>query len=267
MQSSRETALQPQRTCQTKMWSPLLHFRLLSCLFIVSVQAQDTITSAPAPGPSTPAILRPSSGETVTVGEPYTISWTPPPPPDAPLAIELFGKVGYISGILPETTSCDGWLINTECDKFNITIPSGATSYVWNVTPPYDHFWTSSTAMSFRLGVYPDILEYAELPETEAPWYMRAEFVLTQVTTTSTTRSTSTSTSMTTTTTGSTATTSASTTVPGEPDTTSIPSTTTGGSPAASEVPTDMAVPLLPGVLGGWNIALLMGGGWMFFAL
>ncbi|KAL5343476.1 hypothetical protein BJX70DRAFT_354254 [Aspergillus crustosus] len=119
----------------------LLHVISIIVAVTVPALAQETttigpITSAPAPGPSTAAILRPSSGEIITIGKPYTISWSPPPPPGGPLALELHGRVSYLVSITPETTVCDGWLINTECDKFNVSIPSSSTSFVWNLTKP-----------------------------------------------------------------------------------------------------------------------------------
>jgi hypothetical protein len=95
--------------------------------YAVSIQAQQTrtgtITPPPVREPSAPAIIRPSSGETITVGEPYTISWSDPPPPEEELAIELFGRVNSIYRLLPEAISCDGWLINTECDKIECLHP------------------------------------------------------------------------------------------------------------------------------------------------
>lgn len=110
----------------------LVAFAYIPCFLALPAlaqQASETITPAPSATPSTAGILRPSSGETITVGEPYTIRWTPPPFDTGPLAIELFGRVNSIHRILPNTTSCDGWLINTQCDKLDVNISSGSTSY------------------------------------------------------------------------------------------------------------------------------------------
>ena len=110
----------------------LVSFAYIPCFLALPAlaqQASETITPAPSATPSTAGILRPSSGETITVGEPYTIRWTPPPFDTGALAIELFGRVNSIYRILPNTTSCDGWLINTQCDKLDVNISSGSTSY------------------------------------------------------------------------------------------------------------------------------------------
>ena len=101
----------------------------LFALPALAQQTSETITPAPSATPSTAGIIRPSSGEIITVGKPYTVRWTPLPPESDPLAIELFGNVGGIYPLLPNTTTCAGWLINTKCDKLDVNISSGATSY------------------------------------------------------------------------------------------------------------------------------------------
>ncbi|KAL4872429.1 hypothetical protein BDV12DRAFT_193521 [Aspergillus spectabilis] len=232
---------------------------LLSCLYAASIQAQQTttgtVTPPPVPEPSTLAILRPSGGETITVGEPYTISWSDPPPPEGPLAIELFGRVNSIYRLLPETTSCDGWLINTECDKLNVSIPSGSTSYVWNLTAPYGFTGFVQDELSFHLGLYVDDLECGVLPETAAPWYWSAEFVLTYTSTT--TKITTTKTTIATISSSSSSTTTASGIIPetSDPEETDRPRSTVDGNDSG---PTDGAMSLVRGGLGLWNMAGLM---------
>ncbi|OJJ01176.1 hypothetical protein ASPVEDRAFT_40732 [Aspergillus versicolor CBS 583.65] len=166
----------------------------------IAQQTSETITTAPAT--PTAGILRPSSGETITVGQPYTVRWTPPPPEAGPLAIELFGWVNRISQILPNTTSCDGWLINTQCDKLDVNISSGSTSYVWDLSKPDDddRYRLPYEEMSLRMGIYEDNLSRGDLPRADAPWYLSASFALARETTTRTASTTTTTTASTTTT-------------------------------------------------------------------
>ncbi|KAL4877454.1 hypothetical protein BJY04DRAFT_126844 [Aspergillus karnatakaensis] len=231
--------------------------QVLSSLLAVSAQAiaQEStatgpITSAPVPEPTSPStagIIRPSSGETVTVGKPYTISWSDPPPPAGPLAIELFGDVSLLYSLAPESTGCDGWLINTECDKFNVSIPSGSTSFVWNLSKPYDYWRLLSDEEPYRLGLYVDNLEYAVLPETGAPWYWTVDFTIASESTTTTTTTRSTRTTETTTST-STSTESAEET--SEAEETDGP---TGSTDSEDPAPTDGAVSLFYGGIGTWS--------------
>ncbi|KAL4943032.1 hypothetical protein BDV06DRAFT_221641 [Aspergillus oleicola] len=161
------------------------NFRLFDCTFATT----------------TAAILRPSPGETIILGAPYTISWVPSPPNSGPLVVELFGNVGAIHGLGPNDISCDRWLINTECDKFDVDIPGGSTSYVWNLSKPYDYWRLLYDELPFTLGIYEDNLEYGELPETDAEWYWSEELTLAAEgtsTTSTTTRSGTTTTSTTT---------------------------------------------------------------------
>jgi hypothetical protein len=101
----------------------------LAISFLVTAGAAQTTTALPTA--TAPALLRPSSGEIIRINQIYTVEWTPPPP--GPLAIEVSGNrnghVGQIHSLLPDTWTCTGYIINTECRKLNITIPEGATSY------------------------------------------------------------------------------------------------------------------------------------------
>ncbi|KAL4800361.1 hypothetical protein BDV19DRAFT_352860 [Aspergillus venezuelensis] len=206
----------------------------------------------PSPAPTSAAILRPSAGETITVGAPYTISWSPPPANSGPLAIELLGKVGALWRVGPNDTTCDGWLINTECDKFDVDIPGGSTSYVWNLSAPYENWQLLYDELPFTMGLYEDSLERGELPKSDAGWYWSVEFTLaegessTTTTRSTTTRSTSTSTTTATSTAG--------------PDGTEMEdgSTTTGD--AGDATPTDGGNILGP----GWKVGFSLVVAWAF---
>ncbi|KAL2802761.1 hypothetical protein BJX63DRAFT_99386 [Aspergillus granulosus] len=188
-----------------------LAFPILAALLFLSSLAQETTTSAPTliasessppPPQTTGEILRPSPGETVTVGDLYTISWSPPPLPTGPLALEIKGTNAWIRPIL-DTTSCDGYAVNTHCDKFDVEIPAGSTSFVWNMTDPgtdslgvrVDH------GKAYRLGLYVDDLERGQIPNTAAEWYWSVSFTIAEppetTTMTSTTATTTTTASLT----------------------------------------------------------------------
>ncbi|KAL4950122.1 hypothetical protein BDW69DRAFT_202367 [Aspergillus filifer] len=167
--------------------------RLLTCtiafLYATGALAQTSTSAAssgPSPAPTAATILRPSTGEKITVGAPYTIFWSQPPANSGPLAIELFGNVGALWSLGPNDTTCDGWLMNTECDKFDVDIPAGSTSYVWNLSAPYETWRLLYDELPFTLGLYEDNLERGELPEEDAKWYWSVEFTLADETSSST---------------------------------------------------------------------------------
>lgn len=90
-----------------------------------------TLTATTTPtnfGTKPTTLLRPSANETITAGHPYTIRW-PKSTASGNLAIEVRSYAGRIDTFVPNSTTCDGWLINTECDKFNLSLPDGSTSY------------------------------------------------------------------------------------------------------------------------------------------
>jgi hypothetical protein len=57
-------------------------------------------------------IVRPSEGETITAGAPYTIKWNAPA--GDKISIELEDEDGYARSY---GALCDGWLINAYCGK------------------------------------------------------------------------------------------------------------------------------------------------------
>ncbi|KAL4969613.1 uncharacterized protein BDV14DRAFT_195876 [Aspergillus stella-maris] len=222
------------------MRNPYLLLCTITFLYGSRALAQTSTNTAspePSPAPTSAAIVRPSSGETITVGAPYTISWSPPPASSGPLAIELFGKVGALWRLGPNDTTCDGWLINTECDKFDVDIPAGSTSYVWNLSAPYENWQLLYDELPFTMGLYEDSLERGELPESDAEWYWSVEFMLAEgKSSTTTTRSTTTSS-----TTGTTATSTA------EPDGTEAEDGSSTTDDSGDAVPTDGGCVLAPG--------------------
>ncbi|KAL4884573.1 hypothetical protein BJY04DRAFT_215036 [Aspergillus karnatakaensis] len=141
-----------------------------------------TTTQPPGPPPTTapsaPAIIRPSSGEVVQLTGFYTLSWTPPVPDTEPLELEFFGNIRKIPVALqPPTTMCKGWIVNTECMRFNMSIPAGSTSFG---APDYEYFGLSD--VDLRMGVYVvPAREVNYFPETDSPWYQSVEVELRDV--------------------------------------------------------------------------------------
>ncbi|KAL2849872.1 hypothetical protein BJY01DRAFT_245807 [Aspergillus pseudoustus] len=184
---------------------PSLTFPIVTALLLSSLTlAQDTTTTTttePSETSTTTGILRPSAGETVTYGSFYTISWSPPPPsPAGPLALEIKGDTADIHWILPNWTSCDGWMLNTQCKKFDVDIPAGSTSFVWNMTDPEIYSIYVGDGEPYRLGLYVDNLGRGAFPDTHAEWYWDVAFTVAEPVTTTTTTSTTTSTATATTT-------------------------------------------------------------------
>lgn len=80
--------------------------------------------------PTGNTILRPSAGETVTAGAPYTVIWTDPVGTDVQFNVEDTVGNAIIWGSV-----CDGYLQNAFCGKLsNATANTG--SWVWNVPFP-----------------------------------------------------------------------------------------------------------------------------------
>jgi hypothetical protein len=99
-------------------------------------QPINTITNTANPTPSGNTILRPSLGETITAGSPYTITWTDIIGSEVQLNIE--NKVGHaeLFGQI-----CDGWLINEYCGKLN-NETQNMGSWVWDV-PMQQDYWNA----------------------------------------------------------------------------------------------------------------------------
>ena len=76
--------------------------------------------------PATPTILRPSDGETIMGGQPYTVSWTPPTAPGN-LTVEMWGETGAFTYQERDGGPCDGYLVNTRCTKLWDDIPNAET--------------------------------------------------------------------------------------------------------------------------------------------
>ncbi|PGH10754.1 hypothetical protein AJ80_07404 [Polytolypa hystricis UAMH7299] len=91
-----------------------------------------TPTARGTPSPISATILRPSAGETVTGGQPYTVTWSPAPPLPQPLMVELEISGPAFSYLYNSSYECNGWLVNPRCGKIALNIPSG-TTWVWDV--------------------------------------------------------------------------------------------------------------------------------------
>ncbi|KAL3456542.1 hypothetical protein BJX64DRAFT_270544 [Aspergillus heterothallicus] len=110
-----------------------MHRQIAPPIFAIALLSSVGVSLAQPPTPTTQptGFLHPTPGETVTVGELYTISWSPPPPsPPGPLALEIKGTNAYIRPLLVNRTiGCDGYMANTHCDKFNMGIEEGETEF------------------------------------------------------------------------------------------------------------------------------------------
>ena len=113
-------------------------------------QPINTITYTANPTPSGNTILRPSSGETITAGSPYTITWTDIIGSEVQLNLE--DKVGNaeLFGQL-----CDGWLINEYCGKLN-NETQNTGSWVWDVPMQMDYWnaYLKEVPQTFWLELY-----------------------------------------------------------------------------------------------------------------
>jgi hypothetical protein len=103
----------------------------LPAIAIVHVVSPVITSSSPI---TTGKVIRPSQGETVTAGEAYTVSWSPPPV-SGPIDIELWDdhnknfNAADLTGNLTPNTTCDGWVINGDCGKIAKNLLSESTSY------------------------------------------------------------------------------------------------------------------------------------------
>ncbi|KAL4813015.1 hypothetical protein BDW67DRAFT_188135 [Aspergillus spinulosporus] len=86
-----------------------------------------------------PTILKPSPGEVITIGQPYTIEWTPQTVPGH-VELELHSERGSAEELIECRYTCTGWAINTECSQLTpLWIPEGETSVVWDVVNATDY--------------------------------------------------------------------------------------------------------------------------------
>jgi hypothetical protein len=79
------------------------------------------------------SVLRPTEGEIVVYGSPYTIKWSPPTIAGG-ISIELWdadsGSWASSFGLHDQSgiqVSCDGWLSNSQCGKIAQSVPNNGS--------------------------------------------------------------------------------------------------------------------------------------------